>query len=67
MYRACQVQEVLDCKCVRNRLRYLVKWDGYDKTTWEPAESINEGKAVDEFHELYVLKPASGPLLENLE
>jgi len=46
-----QVQEVLDSKFVRNRLRYLVKWDGYDETTREPAEFINELRAVDEFHE----------------
>jgi len=58
-----QVQEVLDSKLLRNRLRYLVKWEGYDKTTWELAESINELRAVDEFHERYPLKP--GPLPEN--
>jgi len=46
-----QVQEVLDSKFVRNRLRYLVKWKGYDEGTWEPAESINELWAVDEFQE----------------
>jgi len=28
-----QVQEVLDSKFVRNRLRYLVKWEGNDETT----------------------------------
>ena len=33
-----QVQEVLDSKFVRNQLRYLWKWKGYDETTWEPAE-----------------------------
>jgi len=60
-----QVQEVLDSKFFRNRLRYLVKWEGYDETTWELAESINELKGVDEFHERYSLKP--GPLPENPE
>ena len=60
-----QVQEVLDSKLVRNRLRYLVKLEGYDKTTWEPAESINELKAVEDFHEWCPLKP--GPLPENPE
>jgi len=61
----CQVQEVLDSKFIRNRLRYLVKWEGYNATTWEPADSINELRGVDEFHERYPLKP--GPLLENPE
>ena len=53
----CQVQEVLDSKFVRNRLRYLVKWEGYHETTWEPAESINKLRADDEFHDQYPLKP----------
>ena len=60
-----QVQEVLDSKFVRNLLRYLVKWEGYDETTWELAESINELTAVDDFHERYLLK--RGPLRENPE
>ena len=60
-----QVQEILDSKFIRNRLRYLVKWESYDKTTWEPAESINELHAVDEFHERYPLKPR--PLWEDPE
>ena len=50
-----QVQEVLDSKLVRNRLRYVVKWEGYDETTCEPAESINKLRTVDEFHEQYPL------------
>jgi len=60
-----QVQEVLDSKFVRNRLRYLVKWEGYDETTWEPAESINKLRTVDEFHKRYPRKP--GPLPEDPE
>jgi len=60
-----EVQEVLDSKLVRNQLRYLVKCVGYDETTWEPAESINEVKVVDDFHERYPLNP--GPLPENRE
>jgi len=60
-----QVQEVLDSKFVRNRLRYLEKREGYDQTTWEPAESINKLRTVDEFHERYPLK--AGPLPEDQE
>jgi len=52
-------------KFVRNRLGYLVKSEGNDETTWEPAESIKELKAVDDFHERYPLKP--GPSPENPE
>ena len=60
-----QVQEVLNSKFVRNRLRYLVKWEGYHETTGEPAESSNKLKPVDLFHERYPLKP--GPLPEDPE
>ena len=60
-----QVQEVFDSKFVRNGLRYLVKLQCYDETTWEPAESINQLRTVDEFHERYPLQP--GPLPEDPE
>ena len=60
-----QVQEVLDSKFVRNRLRYLVKWECYDETTREAAESINKLQTVDKLHERYPLKP--GPLPEDPE
>jgi len=33
-----KVQGVLDSRFVRDRLQYLVKWDGYDETTWESVE-----------------------------
>jgi len=60
-----QVQEVLDSKFISNRLRYLVKWEDYDETTWEPAETINQLRVVDEFHEWYPVK--AGPLPEDPE
>jgi len=60
-----QVQEALDSKFVRNRLRYLVKREDCEEATWEQAESINELRAVDEFHEQYPLKRA--PFPENPE
>ena len=58
-----EIEQILDSKLVRNTLRYLVKWLGYDAPTWEPAESINEAAAIDKFHEAYSAKP--GPLPEN--
>jgi hypothetical protein len=57
------VEEILDSKMVRRRLRYLVKWTGYDQPDWEPAENVNGLAAVDEFHEKYPGKP--GPLPED--
>jgi transposase InsO family protein len=60
-----EVEEILDSKMLRRRLRYKVKWTGYDHPTWEPAEFINKASAVDEFHRRYPDKP--GPLPEDPE
>jgi transposase InsO family protein len=58
-----QIEEILDSKLIRNTLRYLVKWLGYDAPTWEPAHAINQAAAIDRFHDAYPGKP--GPLSEN--
>ena len=57
-----EVEEVLDARITRNRLRYLIRWKGYDEDTWEPADSVNGLEQVDRFHERYPNKP--GPLPE---
>jgi len=57
------VEEILDSKMVRQRLKYLVKWAGYYRPDWEPAENMNGLAVVDEFHRLYPEKP--GPLPED--
>src|SRR5262249_366633 len=56
-----EVDEILDSKHVWRRIKYLVKWAGYDQPTWEPAESVDELRAVDVFHERYPgkLRPSS--------
>lgn len=52
------VEEILDSKLVRGRLKYYVKWIGWDQPTWEPAnDSINQLSAIDAFHALYPHKP----------
>jgi hypothetical protein len=58
-----RVEEIFDAKMVRGRLRYLVKWVGYDQTDWEPAENMNRLQAVEDFHRRYPTKP--GPLPED--
>jgi hypothetical protein len=45
------------------KLQYLVKWTGYDRPKWEPAEMVNGLEAIDRFHEAYPDKP--GPLPED--
>jgi hypothetical protein len=57
------VEEILDSRLYRRRLQYLVKWIGFDRPDWEPAEGVNKLEAVDRFHERYPDKP--GPLPED--
>src|SRR5690606_33677306 len=54
------VDEILDSKLSRGRLKYLFRWTGWPKAEWQPAELYNETKAVDDFHAKYPHKP--GPL-----
>ncbi len=55
------VDEILDSRMCRRRLEYLVKWTGYEKEDWRPAESLNKLEAVDNFHRCYSNKPGSLP------
>lgn len=50
------VKEVLDSRIRRNKLEYLVDWDGWSPSdrTWEPASYLeNSQKLVTEFHAKY--------------
>ena len=58
-----EVEEVLDSKIVRRKLKYLLKWVGYAEATWEPAENLEDIVAIDIFHQRYPNKP--GPELPN--
>ena len=35
-----EVEQILDSRLHRGKLQFLVKWTGYDETTWEPATEI---------------------------
>ena len=54
------VDEILDSKLVRGRLKYLVRWVGWPRAEWQPAELYNKVQAVDDFHARCPDKP--GPL-----
>jgi hypothetical protein len=56
----CQVEWVEDTHIYRNQLQYLVRWTGYDQTTWEPERDISGLQALNLFHEKYPNK--RGPL-----
>ena len=55
------VDEILDSKLVRGRLKYLVQWVGWPRAEWQPAELYNKVKAVDNFHARYPNKPGLLP------
>lgn len=55
-----EIEEVLDSKLVRNRLKYYIKWTGHHDPTWEPVEYHDDSEAVELFHQRYPHKP--GPL-----
>jgi hypothetical protein len=53
------VETVLDSRMNhrKKRFEYLVRWTGYDETTWEPIDSVGETAAVDEYHAAYPDRP----------
>ena len=57
------MEEILDSRIYYRRLQYLVKWIGFDRPDWKPAEGVNKLEAVDRFHQRYPEKP--GPLPED--
>ena len=55
-----EVRQILDSKIARQRLYYLVDWEGYAPCdrTWEPMGNLaNAAEKVAEFHERYPHKP----------
>ncbi len=57
-----EVSEILDSRIHRQRLEYLVHWQGYDisERTWEPASNLeNAPEMIQEFHRQYPQKPRS--------
>ena len=49
-----QVEKICDCKVVRSKKDYLIKWVGYSPkdNTWEPVDHLeNVRYMVDEFEQ----------------
>ncbi|XP_075711066.1 uncharacterized protein LOC142746912 [Rhinoderma darwinii] len=61
------VEKILDSRIFRNRLQYLIQWQGYgtDDNSWESEENIHAPWLLREFHERYPEKPSQlkGPSL----
>lgn len=58
-----EVEAILDSRMFRKKLQYLVRWTGYEETTWEPTENLEGCNDLKkEFHELYPSAPCSTEL-----
>ena len=60
-----EVQEILDSRLHRGTLQFLIKWTGYDETTWEPASEI-EKHAKETIKDFYKKHPGAPRRAKNL-
>ena len=46
------VEEILDSRVIRRKLRYLVKWEGYgmEHNSWEPWDQVHAPELVADFY-----------------
>ena len=53
------VEEILDSKMFRGRLRFLIKWEGYgvEHNTWEYATDVHAPKCLAEFYRKHPAAP----------
>ena len=59
--QAWDVQEIIDSKRYRGKVKYLVHWKGFthDDDTWEPIENLDDAQeCLEEFHRKYPNKPS---------
>ncbi|XP_077124620.1 uncharacterized protein LOC143781741 [Ranitomeya variabilis] len=56
------VEEIIDSRIRRNRLQYLIRWQGYppEEDSWEPVENINAQQKISRFHQRFPEKPGPG-------
>jgi len=47
------VEEILDSRMVNQKLRYLVKWEGFgvEHNSWEPWDNVHAPELVAEFYQ----------------
>ena len=52
------MEEILDAQKIRRSLNYLIKWVGFDNSTWQPAADITHSpELLQEFYERFSTKP----------
>ena len=46
------VEKILNSKFIRGKLRYLIKWEGYDAgwNSWEPADDVHAPDLIKDFY-----------------
>ena len=46
------VEEILDSRVINQKLRYLVKWEGYriKHNSWEPTDNVHALECIADFH-----------------
>ena len=46
------VEEILDSRVINQKLRYLIKWEGYgiEHNSWEPADDVHAPERIMDFH-----------------
>jgi Chromo (CHRromatin Organisation MOdifier) domain len=61
------VETILDCKYIRGKVKYLIKWIGYSHTenTWEPKGNLNCPEKLEAFHQQYPDLPREQRSKEN--
>ena len=58
-----EVEAILDSRIRRGKIQYLVRWTGYNQTTWEPLDHLTGCKElISEFHQTYPNAPGSQEL-----
>lgn len=58
-----EVEAILDSRIRRKRVQFLVRWTGYNQTTWEPYENLDGCKElIFEFFQAYPDAPGSQEL-----
>ena len=63
-----EVEAILDSRIKRNKIQFLVRWTGYNETSWEPYEHLDGCKElVSEFYQAYPKAPGSQELASGKE
>ncbi|APA12632.1 hypothetical protein sscle_09g074020 [Sclerotinia sclerotiorum 1980 UF-70] len=57
------VETILDCKCVRGKIKYLIKWLDYphSENTWELKKDLSCPEKLKAFHQRYPDLPKKDP------